>query len=748
MAAETLSEIFNLLAQGKLGPAMTQLENLLYTYPQLYSNEQLLKLRDDYQLMADYWLKGYPDPQRQEVFHQLLQRLFMLATDVTIRNRLRGSTFLYGVYKRTRNSGRNWSVAAIRTELEGFVAEAAMLELQPENVRGEHRRQLYEKHQRMANDMFDYVWTSGSWNESLAEAFLDILLTPTIDIIDQQLMVSAVTLSLLNAFDPHKWLLLADVYQRATDESLRQRALVGCMFCLDYERMQVFPETIKRMEALLSDERCRKEITELQIQVYYCINAEDDNRRIQQEIMPNIIKNGEYRVTRNGVEEVEEDTLQNILDPEAAERNIAQMEESVKKMMDMQRSGSDIYFGGFAQMKRYPFFNDISNWFVPFYSNHPAIVGTQGEGRGHNFLRSILGSLAFCDSDKYSFALAFDYTVKRMPEKLLDLLDSGEAQMLGSKFEATDDERPAYLRRLYLQNLYRFFRVFPHRSDFVSPFDDTHRLLFFASPAIASVRHLPEPLGKAMSEQFGQVASFLFKRKYHADAQRLVEAFDGEETPAMLLVYANVLMMQHTDLAETAVDAYRRALKCLGDGSGSVSLEQVLTGLARAEFRCSNYQAAMDCYDQLLDLHPDKKSLLLNKSVCLMRLAQYEEALKMLYKLNYEEPDDDNVSRILAWALVGSGKYEQAAKIYTRLLDDDPTSVVDDMLNYGYCLWMAGDAAGAATMLRQYAAQMGDNGDMHKEFFTAEHDLLARKGITDVEIQLMLDQISGMAGKW
>ena len=50
------------------------------------------------------------------------------------------------------------------------------------------------------------------------------------------------------------------------------------------------------------------------------------------------------------------------------------MEESFQKMAEMQKQGTDIYFGGFSQMKRFPFFNELSNWFVPFYSHHPAVA--------------------------------------------------------------------------------------------------------------------------------------------------------------------------------------------------------------------------------------------------------------------------------------------------------------------------------------------------------------------------------------
>lgn len=732
---ELLDKIFTLLNQQELGAALTATENLLYTYPQLYSNEQLLQLRSEYQLMADYWLKGYPDPQREEVCRQLLRRLHVLVSNVGVRAWLRGSAYLQGVSNRTRSGGHNWSVAAVRGELEGFVAEQAMLELQPDHVRNHEQQQLYERHQQQMNNLFDYIWTSDAWNESLEQAFLDILLSPTVDSVDQQLMVSAITLSAMNAFDICKLRLLAEVYCQSADERVRQRALVGWAFSLSDSSVELFPEVTAMTAALMADAGSRQELTELQMQVFYCISADDDNRKIQRDIMPNIMSNANYRVTRDGIEEVEEDPMQDILDPEASERNLERMEESVRKMLDMQKAGSDIYFGGFSQMKRYPFFNEMSNWFVPFYEQHPAISAIMGSGRGRTFLKAIVKRGPFCDSDKYSFALAFDQVAQRIPDSLMNLLDSGEAKMVGMELQNSDDGQAAYIRRMYLQNLYRFFRVFSHRSDFRNPFSNADGYLFYVRWIANGADDMAADVQQAMAERTDELVAFLCKRRLYAEADRVLRAYNGPMTAHLYQLKGNVLLALHPDSGREAAAAFRSAL----DGGRS---EAALSGLARAAFREADYELALNSYDQLLDMQPDKKSYLLNRAVCLMRLFQCDEALKTLYRLNYETPDDDNVNRVLAWALVGDGKYEQAAKIYGRLLADEETSVIDDMLNYGYCLWFHGDAAGAATMFRQYAAKLGDDADMHREFFRDEYKLLGHKGISDVEIRLMLDQLA------
>ena len=90
--------------------------------------------------------------------------------------------------------------------------------------------------------LFDYIWTSRLWTDNLSEAFEDILLSPTIDSVDQQLIVSAITVSLLNFFGINKFRLLLHVYQKSVDERVRQRALIGWVLGLNENASRLYTE--------------------------------------------------------------------------------------------------------------------------------------------------------------------------------------------------------------------------------------------------------------------------------------------------------------------------------------------------------------------------------------------------------------------------------------------------------------------------------------------------------------------------
>ena len=725
---ETLEAIINDVQNRQLGKSVTQLENHLFTFAQPQASSQLEAIKADYQLMSDYWQKGYDDPQREQLYDQLLRRMYVLTMNVSVRHYIRNSSYVTSIYNRARAAREEWSAVSLRRDMESYVSDTAMLELEPEHTRKQRQKEVYEGHQQLMAALFDYIWTSRMWTDGLTEAFEAMLLSPTIDTVDQQLMVSAITLSLLNFFDINKFRLLVDTYRQSSDDSVRQRALVGWAFSLNADAARLYSEINGMLKAVTDDERNRNELAELQMQVIYCLRAESDNRIIQSEIMPELMKNNNIRVTRNSIEEVEDDPMEDVLHPELSEQRMEKLEASMRRMADMQKQGSDIYFGGFSQMKRFPFFSTVANWFLPFYMQHPAVSGILDNVRGKKFLQSLLLNGPFCDSDKYSFLLAYQTAVSRMPASILDMMDRGEAMVAGGEVTIEESATPAFKRRSYLQNLYRFFRVYPSRSEFVNPFDTVQhsRYLFFANSLFQHTQ---------LEKKFSEVVSFLLKNKAYDAARKVLQNYREEARDAQFYLLNGTLLMRTHDKRNAGLTAsanYARLLELEPDN------ERAWVGYARAMFEAGDYQTAFDYYHRLTLHHPSNRSYQLNESVCLSNLKQYEEALKTLYKLNYEAPEDANVNRVLAWTLTGAHKYDQAAKIYTTLLSAD-TPVADNLLNYAYCLWFSGSVSQAAATFRRYAQQDGITFDATKEFFGAESDFIRSHGISEVEIRLMID---------
>lgn len=718
MENNRLQDVYGHLLSRNLPNAMDAMENYLSTYLHETDRDRLYAIRSDFQLMADYWKRGYKDPQVTALYENLLRRMYALYVQVSLEQEVRSSTNVVLVHDRILNRIKGQSVKELQVQLEGFVSDVAILELEPAHTRKDKEKIIYQDHHCLMRDWFDYLWLSPLWSAEQTEDMERLLLAPTIDSRDQQLLISGMTLSVVNYFDVSKLKVLINVYKQTGDEGVRQRALVGWVLALGGKILPVlYPEVLSEIEAMLEDEAVCQELVELQQQIYLCQNAEKDHQTIQEEIMPELLNNSHFRVTRNGIEEMEEDSMEDILHPGAEEQRMEKLEENYRRMIDMQKQGSDIYFGGFSQMKRFPFFRDAINWFVPFYMEHPGIAEVTDKFASNRFLKVMMNAGPFCNSDKYSFLLAFSQVVERMPKDVLKMFENGEAVMEDAM--GKDTQTPAYIRRSYLQDLYRFYRLFNYRSQFCDPFLMQYSL-FFSNVIFSHTRLAP---------YFGEVVSSLMKLKRIDEAKAVLNNTDESQRDLKFYLITGYIAQNYRGLFDSVKASvfFQKALAL------DPKNERALYGIAKQHFMENDYQTALDYYEQLLALQPDKRSYLLNHAVCLTKLLRYQDALKELYQLNYENPDDRKVNKVLAWTLTCDGKYEQAIKIYQQLLDDPMQT--EDLLNYGYCLWFSGNMSDAAECFNRY---LKETGEQKNHIIETERDLIEEKGITEAEQQMML----------
>ena len=145
---EALHTVVKTVLNRQLGKAIGLLENYLYTYQQLQYMELLQELKADYELMVSYWEKGYQDVQRGQLYDQLLRRMYVLATNIYILYYRHSSSYVYNLMNTARSTREHWTPDLIRAEMEGFVTDVALLELEPEHVRRQRQQTVYEQHER------------------------------------------------------------------------------------------------------------------------------------------------------------------------------------------------------------------------------------------------------------------------------------------------------------------------------------------------------------------------------------------------------------------------------------------------------------------------------------------------------------------------------------------------------------------------------------------------------------------------
>lgn len=767
-------------------------------------------VKNDYRLMQDAMMRGLRDDKIDEVYADIMRKVYGAGLDVFIEEKVkRYSSFAYARVSAQQTEAHP---DAVRTALEAYVQDMAMMAFEPENTRKAKMEKLTADHHAYMKQLFNALLVAPMWNDRRAADFADLLLSPTIDRDDALLLVSAVMLATMNVNDPYKWDMLAEVYVRATDKVLKMRALVGWVLSLPYDPRgpRLFPFVQERIKAMLADKTTLKQMLDMQMQMLFCCNADADNEEIQRNIMPTLIKNTNLQMTRLGIVEKEDDPMKDIMDPNAAERDMEEMERKYRKMMDMQKQGSDIYFGGFSKMKTFPFFNDLCNWFAPFNAAHPALGAARERLAGSTFLNNLMENGPFCDSDKYSFALAIAQIMDRMPDNVKEMLNSDAT--FGPTVSKDEQEDPAYICRSYLQSLYRFFRLYRSKRDFLNPFildeleDNDGNALFMSYKLLAC----PE-----MEENAVALCGFLLKRKMMRELMSMAICYKSSQNPRLVRFLALVPM---TD------GKWQEAYDLFASVSEDQHTEESLRGMAHCCMSLKRFGEAMAIYRRLLAMHPDSFSYQLNLAVCLMSSDAasscgdvasssscgdassscvasssscgdvasscdnassscgddasscgaasslggkvearpnkvVEEGTKLLYKLDYEHPNNANVRRVLAWCMILQGNFDKAIDIYMRLLSQ-PDAVSADRLNAAYAHWLSRDVARAVALLREYcnlceleeaeakeaAKKQGRRCEPTKsrnyrlvEDFTNDADLLSKYGISLTERKIMVD---------
>lgn len=676
----------NVTASGYLGEALSRTRTFLksFQYDSLVS--RLEEIESDYKLMCDFLKKGYHDDKRQELYDKLLDKLYTLLCDIELDFRRVNDPAV--ISYAPAKSILELNVETVKHKLEAFVSNVAMVSLDPEKIRDATLKSLYADHYQYIRPLFNTLVFSHQWSHEFAMELARLLISPTIDANDAQLLVSATMLGAILSGDAERVLALLHIYEHARNVRCRQRALVGWVFALHGLSLSMSPQVSRQIQTLLRKPTVRAELLELQIQVVYCRNAKRDNEKLKKDIMPTLLRNQNFEITGLGIKEKEENPLDDILNPDAADQKMEEMEKSIRKMIDMREQGVDIYFGGFSQMKRFSFFYTLCNWFMPFTSEHPQLQHLAPEFLRSNMVNNILDSGLFCESDKYSFVLGTSSVFRNLPANLKEMLNSGNVAMMGMGEQNIDTQDPSYIRRMYLQDLYRFFSLCDAHRIFENPFE-SWQFLFMANDVFRN----------QLGEEARHIQKFLLKQKMYSSLSYLFYSYKDPDNTEDMRMEANLKMRSRKYMEARAI--YARLCENAPDD------EHAMTGYAQACFYVEDYGEAAQLYERLHRRHPEHRNLALNLAISQINSDNADAGMKLLYRLDYENERDVNVKRALAWGHLWLNHLEQADALYQEILTHKACNA-SDYLNAGYCNWFAGRVDLAITLIKQSVAASGN----------------------------------------
>lgn len=641
---------------------MDAIENLWQeslSYPTEGFAQRVESLRQDFLMMREYMLHGMKDPKRQELYQRLKQKMLDLCYDLEVRSGLMEYEIVKPYKRAVINKGL--SVEALQVQLVNAADE--------------------KSHYESLTVAFFALIVSYQWKKSDMDDWTEFFVSPHIKPIDIATLVSALSLSIMENYSEMKAQCLAQVYVRSQSELVRQRAFVGIMLAegrryLKQKEAGTLTDAnagSAAIEMLACSPDFPSALKEMFVQLLSCANARNDSQEVNKNIMPNIIKNQPFIITPGGIREKEPgknaDGTEAPFDPKAdeeEERNIEAMEKSVEKMMKMQSKGADIFFSGFSQMKRFSFFYRAMNWFIPFYKEHPDIQSYVQEMGQNKFLERVNERGPFCESDKYSFIIAMCDVLKKAPENVKKMMENGELGPIGMFPEGKDVKTASFLRLQYLQDLYRFYQLCPMGKEIYNPFSD---LLTCACWLCA--------LGCLSDTDKKDMCLFLINRDESLSARRvtikILNSFKDRESFDRCFCHAELKMLQKDYPA--AITQYNKCLTLKANDKA------VMRSLARAYYANGDYEKSAFIFDALHTMKPDNMSYQLNYAMAMTKAGKGEEVINMLFKLEYENPDNVTVSNTLGWSLMYVGRKEQAL---TALLKHADSEAVSQNLAYAY----------------------------------------------------------------
>lgn len=611
-----------------------------------------------------------------------------------------------GIFKDLKKQGEAIDIKEVKPTLEKFVSREAMLFLNHDLSKEEQDQasaRLYQEWEEYREKIFDRFVSSGYWNNEERAVVKDTILSPTVDSLTSQLLVSAITLSAATVFDMGKFTLLYDIYRLADDDEVKVRALLGWLLvstnCGSYEQQPDFRSFAEQLtEDCKNDPDLLAEIIKAQKMLAVTVFSEQKSIDYTNDIMASLSKRflDDLRDKVADLLEADED-MRNIFgiedDEETSEESPIRSDDtntdedripnldadiesplSMDKMMD---KGIDILLPQFKMLRdQTEFFTHLYNWFMPFYLKNPHITEALGfVDEKRKFCKAFCSTARSCPADAYSLANLIVSHSNEIPENIVDCYDDPEDEEDGSEsadeeeivkefFNEPEEHRAKRIRINYIRNLMRFSKFYTAKDEIFNIFDE----LDDDKPAYAVLA------GPLFQDEFFDkyrmaIARFSFRREFPDLVEVMLEGVPCD-TLEMHFMKGWVCMQKGDNHSlRMAVDHFKKMLKIKPD------MKQVYLQLGTCYRNLIQVDEYLENFDKLMEFkdsfsEEELFELKLDKLKFIVMNNRFEEAMPLAYELDYTHPENQMAGALLTQLLIkigGEHAEENFQKAHQRL---------------------------------------------------------------------------------
>ena len=671
------------LVQGLLSTVIASLS--LFQRKKM-STEMLGFLKLDAKAIKEFKIPETTPEARAKLVSEAISELdqFLVDIEMDIRSD-------QGIFKDLKKQGEAIDIKEVKPTLEKFVSREAMLFLNHDLSKEEQDQasvRLYQEWEEYREKIFDRFVSSGYWNDEERVVVKDTILSPTVDSLTSQLLVSAITLSAATVFDMGKFTLLYDIYRLADDDEVKVRALLGWLLvstnCGCYEQHPDFRSFAEQLtEDCKNDSDLLAEIIKAQKMLAVTVFSEQKSIDYTNDIMASLSKRflGDLKDKVADLLEADED-MRNIFeideDEETSEEspirsvdintdedgipNLDADIESPLSMDEMMDKGIDILLPQFKMLlDQTEFFTHLYNWFMPFYLKNPHITEALGfVDEKRKFCKAFCSTARSCPADAYSLANLIVSHPNEIPENIVDCYDDPEDEGDGSEpadeeeivkefFKEPGEHRAKRIRINYIRNLLRFSKFYKEKDELFTILDE----LDDDKPAYAVLA------GPLFQDEFFDkyrmaIARYSFRREFPDMVDVMLEGVPCD-TLEMHFMKGWVCMQKGDNHSLCmAVDHFKKMLKIKPD------MKQVYLQLGICYRNLIQVDEYLENFDKLMEFkdsfsEEELFELKLEKLKFIVMNNRLEEAMPLAYELDYTHPESQMAGALLTQLLIKTG---------------------------------------------------------------------------------------------
>lgn len=723
-------EILDKLSKRQLKDAFDLLVKLVVNTQDWQMSEKLSELETNYRYMLHYQFEVDNDPTRHEMYNNILRSLYEITDDASDILQTIHSTNIF--YERIRiNSVRTpLSFVEVRNQLKDVQESASLADLL-EN--GENKnsqiRDFSVKRERLDNELFNMLFVSNRIDESTEKEYKSFLNSTDAATREKCLFVSALTMNLFHRFDSRKMSVLMAACKNE-EPLISQRAIVGLIITLQmYDvRWQLYPECQFELDALSENDWFRSSVSTVIKQLIRSRETEEISRKLTEEIIPEMMKFNSLSGKKLNMQDLLGETDFADKNPDwKKELEDSGLANKLQEYSNLQMEGADVFHSTFSSLKNFPFFREISNWFMPFDISYSELqpLNTDKDGLSSFLKTAILNSGHMCNSDKYSFAFSLLQIPSAQRQMMVGRFGE-EAEQIKELQKDAEALNPTIndeiVSNQYIQDLYRFFKLFSYKNNFLDIFK--LRLNFYDKKSIA-------PLISDKDTML-RIANYCFDKNFFADAvsiyQKLTDRIVDSSDIWQRLGYCRQML---NDL-QGALDAYLQAELLSPPNSW------IIKRIAQVYRTLKDPRHSLEYYQRAAQLNPDNLNIELNIGHCYLELGDYEKALNYYFKIEVMEGNTAKAWRPIAWTAFLLRRFDVARNYYQKILVDKPN--IHDFLNAGH-IELCTNNKKAALDIYLKAAQKAENFQQFTSLFEDDRKELISAGADESFFPLLFDEI-------